>query len=419
MLSNGLQGSLLSVRALIEDFDVSITGVIMSGYYVGIISGSLIVPKLVGKVGHIRSFGALASLASTSILIHFIFINPSIWWLMRFVTGFAYAGLYIVAESWLNDEAENNTRGQLLSFYMLIQLGGLAGGQLLLNMANPSDYHLFVLISIMVSVAVIPILVTVSKAPAYEAREAVSIVYLFKVSPLGLYGIMVSGLCAGSLLGIGPIYGTKIGLSIREISFFMVSMIIGGFILQYPIGMLSDKRGRRQIIIGISAIGSIICFSASTLNLIDWQLYSGIALIGGLSFPLYSLCVAYTNDYLTQSQMVAASGGLVLANGIGASFGAPVTAYAIDLLGPSGFFQINALVLGSIGIFALWRATQREAISGETVGDFTIIAPTPIGASLNPELNLKEIEAAGNIDIVEIEASLKDLVEGLNEKAQN
>jgi len=416
MLGNGLQGSLLGIRASIEDFDILVTGLIMSGYYLGLVFGSLIVPKMVGAVGHIRSFGALASLASTSILIHFVFIDPWVWWVMRLVTGFAYAGLYIVAESWLNDEAENETRGQLLSFYMLIQLGGLAGGQLMLNVANPGSYHLFVLISVMISLSLIPILVTVSKAPTFEERESVSILQLFKVSPLGIIGVIVAGICAGSLLGIGPIYASSLGLNVKQISLFMLSLILGGVVLQYPMGKLSDVIGRRQVIIAVTVFGSLICIFASTLTPKDVNLYFLIALIGGFTLTLYSLCIAYTNDYLSQGQMIAASGGLVLANGIGASIGAPITAFTMSFFGTTGFFQINGIVLGSVGVFALWRATQREAISGDTVGDFTIIAPTPIGATLNPELELKEIEAANDIDIGDMEESLRNLAKDLNDK---
>ncbi|MBC8240713.1 MAG: MFS transporter, partial [Alphaproteobacteria bacterium] len=206
MLGNGLQGSLLGLRASLEGFGVTATGLVMSGYFIGLLAGAAIMPKLVARVGHVRSFGAMASLASTSILVHVVVIDPWIWWGMRFVTGFAYAGLYIVTESWLNDASENSTRGQLLSFYMLISLGGMAGGQFMLNIANPSSYELFVLISLLVSIAVIPILLSVSKAPDFNTSESVGILQLYQVSPLGVFGMLVNGIMMGAIFGMGAVY---------------------------------------------------------------------------------------------------------------------------------------------------------------------------------------------------------------------
>ena len=263
MLGNGLQGSLLGLRASLEGFGVTATGLIMSGYFAGLLIGATVVPKVVTRVGHIRSFGAMASLASTSILVHVVIIDPWIWWTMRFVTGFAYAGLYIVAESWLNDASENKTRGQLLSFYMLISLGGMAGGQFLLNIASPSSYELFVLISVLVSIAVIPILLSVSKAPEFNTSESVGLLQLYRVSPLGVTGMLINGVVMGAIFGMGAVYAANIGLSVREISFFMGSLVLGGALLQYPIGKLSDVFGRRQVIIGTCAAGVAAAFVAA------------------------------------------------------------------------------------------------------------------------------------------------------------
>lgn len=414
MLGNGLQGSLLGVRAAIEDFDVTTTGLIMSGYFAGLIVGSAVVPKIVGRVGHVRSFGALASLASTSILVHVIFIDPWVWWAMRVATGFAYAGIYIVAESWLNDAADNKTRGQLLSFYMLISLGGLAGGQFMLNIASPEGFELFVLISVLVSVAVIPILISVGVAPSFETSESVSFLQLYRVSPLGIIGILVCGVSMGAIFGMGAVYATTIGLTVSEVSFFMASLIVGGIIVQYPIGHISDALGRRQVIIGTCLLGAIVSFAAAMTSVDDWRLYALIALIGGFSFPLYSLCVAHTNDYLSPKQMVAASGTLVLANGIGATLGAPITALAMDRFGPQAFYHTNGVALLLVCVYALWRATRREAVSTEDAGDFVIMTPTPMSAVMNPDLELNEIEAAYSTDIEEVQAEFEELASELS-----
>ena len=189
MLGNGLQATLLGVRASMEDFGTIITGLVMSGYFLGLIAGCNIVPKMVGRVGHVRTFGALASLASTSILVQAIFVDPFVWWAMRILTGFSYAGLFIVAESWINEAADNGTRGKLLSFYMLVSLGGMAGGQMLLNLSDPTGFELFVLVSLLISLAVIPILLSRARAPQFDVLEKVGILQLSRVSPLGVFGM--------------------------------------------------------------------------------------------------------------------------------------------------------------------------------------------------------------------------------------
>ena len=413
MLGNGLQGSLLGLRASLEGFGVTATGLVMSGYFIGLLIGSVIVPKFVARVGHIRSFGAMASLASTSILVHVVIIDPWVWWTMRFVTGFAYAGIYIVTESWLNDASENDNRGRLLSVYMLISLGGMAGGQLLLNIASPSGFELFVLISVLVSIAVIPILLSVSRAPDFNTSESVSVLQLYRVSPLGIFGMLVNGVMMGAVFGMGAVYAAGLGLTVREISFFMLSLVLGGALLQYPIGRLSDLLGRRQVIIVTCAAGTAAAFVAAGYQGGGWPMYALIALIGGLSTPLYALCIAHTNDHLSPGQMVAASGTLVLTVSVGSSLGAPVTAFAMEFLGANAFFHAIGVSMALICLFALWRSTRRAAITGAEAGDFVIMAPTPMSAVLNPDFDLEEIAAASEAEPEEIQESFEELVQDL------
>jgi MFS family permease len=417
MLGNGLQNSLLGLHASHQGFSISVTGLVMSGYYVGMIIGAKAVPKIVQRVGHIRSFGALASLASTSILVHYLFIEPWVWWALRFITGFAYAGLYVVAESWLNDTAENETRGQLLGFYMLIAFSGLAGGQFMLNIASPEGFQLFILISIFVSIAVIPILISVSRAPAFETNESVSILQLIKVSPLGVFGTFASGTAAGAIFGMGAVYASTIGLNTKEISFFMGSLIIGGGLMQYPIGRVSDVIGRRKIIILTCFIGAVASLGAIMFNASGLLIYLQIAIVGGLTLPLYPLCTTHTNDYLTPGQRVAASGTLVMAYGSGAAIGAPFVAIYMELMGPQGFFHAIGISFALISILAFVRSTQREATAIEGQGDFMPLTPTPTSLSINPSLELEEIEAASGVSKVEVQTSFEELVDELNSES--
>ena len=414
MLGNGLQGSLLGLRASLEGFSLSATGLVMSGYFIGLVLGSSLVPKMVGRVGHVRTFGAMASLASTSILLHVIFIDPWVWWTMRLITGFSFAGLYVVAESWLNDASENETRGQLLSIYMLVSLVGLAGGQFLINVSSPPGFELFALISVLISLAIIPILISVSKAPNFETSESVSIRHLFKVSPLGVFGMLVSSVSMGTIFGVGAVYATGIGLSVGEVSLFMAAIVVGGAVMQYPLGRMSDKLGRRIVIIGTCAAGAVFSVFAAGYGGGGWQLYALVAAIGAFSTPLYALSATHTNDYLTPPQMVAASGTLVLISGIGASMGPPLTTFAMEYLGSNAFFYSIALSLALIALYASWRFTQREEVATEELGEFVVMAPTPTSAGFNPDVELDEIEAASEIDAEAVQASFEELAEELS-----
>lgn len=413
MLGNGLQATLLGVRASMEDFGTTITGVVMSGYFIGLITGCNLVPKVVGRVGHVRTFGALASLASTSILIHAVFVNPLIWWAMRFVTGFAYAGIFIVVESWLNEAAENGTRGKLLSIYMLVSLGGMAGGQMLLNVFHPSGFELFLLVSLLISIAVIPILLSTARAPQVDVIEHVGIIQLYRVSPLGVFGMFITGMSIGAFFGVGPVYASNVGLSVKDVSFFMGTLILGGFLFQYPLGWLSDYYGPIKVIIFSCTGGAVVSFIAMSFVVEGIVFYVIVAAVGGLAMPLYSLCCVHTNDYLTPIQMVAASGTLVLLSAMGATIGSPLTAFVMDVLGPQAFYGSIGVMLSTVAVFALWRSTQRVDAVIEEHGDFVVMATSPLSVSLNPDVELAEIEAASFEEIGDIQSSFEELANEL------
>ena len=408
MLGNGLHGTLLGVRAELESFSNSQTGVMMSGYYVGFLLGSVIVPKIVNSVGHVRTFGALAGLASTAVLLHPVFVDPISWGIMRMLTGFSYAGLYIVCESWVNEESTNETRGQMLSFYMLVIFGALCISQLLLNVADPSSFELFTLISVLISVAVVPILVSATPAPSFEASENASILMLYQVSPLGVVGLFFTMMGQAIVFSLGGLYAAEQGMSIAEISVFMLAMFVGGLLFQWPIGKLSDLFDRRlviTIVAFLSAATGIGCVLVAD-NLILLFLMFGV--FGGFSSPLYSLCLAHTNDYLNPQQMVAASGTMVLISGVGAIFGPPIAAFAMDYHSTDAFFWAAAFCFTAVGIFALYRMTRRASLPLEDQGDFVVLAPTPNAAAINPEVDGTEWDPT--------EADQPDTVEELFEE---
>ena len=362
MLCNGLQGTLLGLRAGLEGFSTSVTGAIMTTYYLGFLAGSQLVPGLVGGVGHIRVFAALASLASSSVLLHTIFVDPWAWGLMRFITGFSYAGLYIVIESWLNERATNETRGQLLSIYMLVSVGAYASGQFLLNLGTPSGFQLFILASVLVSFALVPISLAPIQAPAFEQRERLGLGRLYRASPLGIVGAIGTGVGNGILVSMAAVYGLALDLSVAQITMLAAAIQIGALLLQWPIGHLSDIFDRRLIITVVTFLAGAVALLGIPAEAIGgWVLLLALGLLGGLNLPMYALCIAHTNDHLNPSQMIAASGSLVLANGLGASVGPLLAAQFMNIAGPSGFLLSLSLIHFLIGLFALYRMTRSAA----------------------------------------------------------
>ncbi len=297
MLGDGLQGTLLAVRADQEGFSTTVTGIIMSSFYLGFLSGSIMTPKIMIQVGHIRTFAALAALASATILVHAVFIQIPVWIGLRLISGFCFAGLYVVAESWLNDRATNQNRGQLLSMYMVVTYVGVGIGQLFLNLADPRDYPLFVLTSVLISLAVVPLLLSASKTPKFEESVNISLKELYRTSPLGILGMFMVGLVTATFFALGPVYGQRLGLDLENISYFMASAIVGTVLLQWPIGALSDRYDRRTvltIITLLTTVAAFLCIPASRQSLPILLL--SVGLFAGLALPLYSVCIAYTND---------------------------------------------------------------------------------------------------------------------------
>ena len=362
MLGAGLQGTLLGVRATLAGFPTTVTGIIMAGYFFGFLIGSTLTPRLVAQVGHIRVFGAMASIASIAPLVHAVAVDPIVWTAMRILTGFAYASLYIVAESWLNDRSTNQTRGQLFSVYMVIMLGSMAAGPLLLNTASPDGFVLFIVSAVLVSLAVVPISLTRYPAPEFHANDKLGLRQLARISPLGVAGSMLQGAAAGTLIGLGAVYAQEIGMSLTDVSFFITAIVLGGMILQWPIGRLSDRFDRRRILTAVSLLAGGVAAAGATLDIATAPVLLTVgALLGGLSFPIYSLAIAHTNDFLKPKQMVAASSGLLMAAGIGGMAGPVLAGIAMTWFGPPGFFWFLAVVHLGLGLFALFRMTRRAS----------------------------------------------------------
>ena len=362
MAGNGLQSSLLGLRGSIEGFSSTVMGGLMSGYYIGFLLSSLLTPRRVRSVGHIRVFAALAALAATAVIAASLFVVPVVWLASRIVTGFCYSGLYVVAESWINDRTSNETRGRLFSIYMLTQYTGLIGGQAMLNLFSPAGFELFSLVAVMISIAVVPVLLTATQTPPVVTPRHVGVRQLYRISPLGTVGTLGIGMAQSAFFSMGAVFGHRIGLSTQQVSIFLIAAILGGATLQWPLGRLSDKFDRRRLLTAAafaSAALAVAALIASTHALLF--LILAAFLCAGTSMPLYSLCVAHTNDFLKPEQMVGASGTLMLLYGIGA-IGGPFTNGALmSWIGPHGYWAYLAAGYLLLALFALYRMSRRAA----------------------------------------------------------
>lgn len=376
MVGNGMQGTLLGIRGGIEGIPTFQMSVVITSYYGGFLLGSLTVPELIKNVGHVRVFAALGSLISAVLILFAVGPNWISWTVLRFLIGFCFCGVYVTAESWLNAGSTNQNRGQALSAYMIVQLLGIVVAQALLNVGDPAGYLLFVIASVLVSLAFTPILLSAQPAPKFETIKRMSFRDLYRASPLGCVGIFLIGGVFSVLSGMSSVWGAQVGLSVAQISLFVAAIYAGGLVLQYPIGWISDRYDRRKLVLGMSAIGGlcglvVVAAQPGTLGLI----VAG-AIMGGVANPVYALLLAYTNDYLDQSDMASASAGLLFIYGIGSIGGPIITGWMMGTIGPDGYWIYMGVLLALLTVYAGWRTTQRRALTPDEQGSFAVITPS-------------------------------------------
>ncbi|MEP1520057.1 MFS transporter [Ascidiaceihabitans sp.] len=380
MIGNGMQGTLLGIRGEIEGFDTLQMSIVMSAYFMGFLGGSRMATGMIRRVGHVRVFAALASLISAVMILYPTYTEVWVWTLGRVLIGFCFSAVYVTAESWLNDAASNENRGQALSLYMIVQTAGIVLAQVLMVTADPSGYVLFVIPSILVSIAVTPILLSISPTPAFDTTKPMSLRELAKVSPLGFVGMFLLGGIFAAQFGMSSVYGAEAGLSVAQISTFVATFFIGAMILQYPIGWMSDRVDRRVLVLFV-AIGGLFGAIVGMMYGEDFNMLLVSAfLMGGMSNPLYSLLLAHTNDFLDHDDMAAASGGLVFVNGLGAIFGPIITGWMMREMGPSGFFLFTAILFVALVIYTGYRTTQRPTVPVEETSSYVPMAQTAMTA---------------------------------------
>lgn len=398
MVGNGLQGTLLGVRGEIEGFSTFEMSLVMSAYFVGFLGGSRLAPEMIRRVGHVRVFAALASFISAVLILYPFATHPVAWIIGRVIIGFCFSGVYVTAESWLNNAASNETRGQTLSAYMIVQMAGVVAAQGLLLVADPSGYELFIIISVLVSISFAPILLSISPTPAFDTTKPLSLKELFGISPLGCVGMFLLGGVFSAQFGMAAVYGAEAGLSLGQISLFVSAFYVGALLLQYPLGWLSDRVDRRLLILAAAAICGCGAVIGSGMGEIFPALLVAAFLVGGMSNPLYSLLIAHTNDFLDLEDMAAASGGLIFINGLGAIAGPLLTGWAMGVFGPPGFFlYIGGLMFLMVG-YAAYRSTVRASTPVDETTSYAPVSPSasPVAVEFAQEYAAAEAEDAEN-----------------------
>ena len=380
MIGNGLQGTLLGLRGPMEGFSPIQMSAIMSAYFVGFLFASRVAPRMIQRVGHVRVFAALGSTISAILILYPALTEVWAWTVGRMIIGFCFCGVYITAESWLNDAATNETRGKALSLYMIVQTAGISLAQYVLTLGSIDGFILFIIPSVLVSMAFAPILLSVNPAPEFTTTKPLPLKTLISASPLACMGLFVLGGVYAAQFGMSAVYGTLIGLSVAQVSLFVSVIYITALIAQIPIGWLSDRMDRRVLILALSVLGAAGALLGALLGSSFTMLLIAGGIIGGTSNPLYALLVAYANDYIAREDMAAASGGFLFINGIGAILGPLAIGWLMGLFGAPMFWVVVAILMGFLGAYAAWRMTRRvrdEQIIAESVP----YAPIPMSAS--------------------------------------
>lgn len=374
MVGNGIQGSLLGIRGALEGFSTFQMSFVMAGYFLGFLGGSRLAPLMIRRVGHVRVFAALGSLISAVLVLYPVVADVWAWSVMRVLIGFCFSGVYVTAESWLNNASSNETRGQALSAYMIVQMIGIIASQILLNVGDPSGFVPFILPSVLVSLAFLPILLSATPAPVFDTTQRMGFARLFQISPLGCAGMLLTGGVYAAMMGMAGVWGMSVGLTVPQISVFVGAMYAGGLVLQFPVGWISDRMDRRRLILLLALAGAGVMALASVAPAAFGLLVALAFVLGGIVNPLYALLIAHTNDFLPNEEMAGASAGLLFLNGLGAVAGPLLTGWMMEQLGPSGFFVFIAGLLGGLAVYVLWRMTRRDTPPGAP--GYHPIAPT-------------------------------------------
>lgn len=370
LLGHGLLNTLLTLRGVAEGYSTGLIGLLMSGYFAGFLIGTWLAPSLIRRIGHIRTFAFYAALAAVAVLLHVLIVNPWVWLVLRVLYGVSLVTLYMVIESWLNAQVSGEKRGQVFALYMAVNLGALAAAQQLLSLDTPMNFTLFTLAAILISSALMPITLTRQAQPALPDMPATDLLQLARIAPLPLMAAGISGLTLGGFWGLAPVYASQVGFDAAGVGLLMSITILGGAVLQWPIGLFSDKHDRRVVLLWVVAIAAVLALIITPI--LAGSLLLGLMFLwGGLAFSIYSIAVAQMVDQLNPDEILSGSSGLLLANGFGAAFGPVVAGGLMHLFGAIALPLFFAVTLGILAIYSFWRPRRVVDLVTEPHGHFT------------------------------------------------
>lgn len=380
----GLLFSVLGLRAGLAEFSTITTGVVMSAYFVGFVLGTLLCPRLIRRVGHIRSFAAMASVASTMPILHALWIEPWYWAVLRLVTGTCLVGLYIVVESWLNVLAPQQQRGKVFALYLAVSGIAMALGQGLLLFGDRLGFVPFAIVSVLLSFALLPLTLTPVAEPQPVDAPLLGLKLLYRTSPLGVAGCFTAGLLSGAFLGLGAVFVQRLGHSDSTVAAFMAASILGGALFQWPIGHWSDRHDRRRVLVAVC--GGVAVLAAGTFAVVGRYpaaLIPAGVVLGGLLFAIYGLSVAHVNDLIEPAQVLEVAGGLLLVHGSGAALGPTLAGIVMASLGPGSLLVYFAVVSALLVLYTLHRMRFAGPVPAATKAGYA-----PMGGGSQAALQL-------------------------------
>ncbi len=372
IMGNGLQLMLLPIRGGIEGFTAFQIGLLGSGYFFGFVLGCAFTPRMIMRVGHIRTFAALVAIASAAALGYPMALDAIVWIMLRLITGFCLAGLYLVIESWLNDQATNETRGALISTYVTVNFTVITLGQMMVTLFQPSSFVLFSIASILVSLAAVPIVMTRSSQPAPITIVRFRPIRMFRLSPTGTVAIFLIGLATGSFWTLGPSYASIVSGSVGDAALFMSAAVLGGAVAQLPAGKISDRVDRRKVLIGLAAFCALVGMGFVWMEGAPFYWLGLSAAFGAGLLPSYAIAAAHVFDFADRSDYVEISAGLLLLNGMGSTIGPLLSSLSIEMWGQPGLFMVNAAIQIVLIGFVAFRLSQREGLPVEEKQDFDL-----------------------------------------------
>jgi MFS family permease len=377
LAGNGLFSTLIAVRGAQEGMSASQIGWMGTTYFVGFLVGCITVPRLLQAVGHIRTFAALAAIASCATLLLVLIVDPYCWMVSRLVIGVCFSGLFTTIESWLNSGLINKDRGKVMAIYRVLDIVVVSGAQFLMPAFGTSGFNLFGIMTMMICLSLVPVAIGDRSSPKAPELVKFDIKSIWTISPLACIGCVSIGMTNAAFRYVGPLYAETIGLSLSNVATFISLGVIGGAVLQYPLGLLSDHHDRRWVLIATTS-GAVL--SGLFLSLVAEAnillVYVGIFFFGAFSLPLYSLSAAHANDRATPDQYVLLAAGLMFFYGVGGSIGPPAASLMLSLYGPSSLFTFTSLIHGSLVIITLWRMVKRKAVPLERRGPFQMLLRT-------------------------------------------